>query len=183
MSLTESVSTYESLISHFLIRFSNHRSTNSHIGIIIIIILCTSLNINFEKHDLSLINMYLEICKYNFAASSVIRMIQKSLKPGTFQRAVNLYLTERRFNTSTPNDLWSAFDKAIKETNDLGDWQIDMKTLMHGWTNERGYPVVYATLKANTITLTQVVLFFLIINNYFSIIHFDEENILIQNIL
>lgn len=110
-------------------------------------------------------------------------MIQKSLKPGTFQRAVNLYLTERRFNTSTPNDLWSAFDKAIKETNDLGDWQIDMKTLMHGWTNELGYPVVYATLKANTITLTQVVLFFLIINNYFSIIHFDEENILIQNIL
>lgn len=88
-------------------------------------------------------------------SSSVIRMIQKSLKPGTFQRAVNLYLTERRFNTSTPNDLWSAFDKAIKETNDLGDWQIDMKTLMHGWTNERGYPVVYAILKANTITLTQ----------------------------
>lgn len=109
-------------------------------------------------------------------------MIQKSLKPETFRRAVNLYLTERRFNTSTPNDLWSAFDKAIKETNDLDHWQIDMKTLMHGWTNQRGYPVVYATLKANTITLTQVVLFlFLIINNYFpSIIyeHFDEQNIL-----
>lgn len=87
-------------------------------------------------------------------------MIQKSLKPETFYRAVNLYLTDRQFNTSTPKDLWNAFDKAINETNDLDHWDIDMETLMHGWTNGRGYPVVYASLQANTITLTQVIFYF-----------------------
>ncbi|CAK9796737.1 Aminopeptidase N [Anthophora quadrimaculata] len=90
-------------------------------------------------------------------SSSVIRMIQKSLRPEIFTNATNKYLLKHQFKTATPKDLWQAFDDEIKSMNNSNNfWNISMETLMYGWTNKPGYPVVSATLDSNNnIILTQ----------------------------
>ncbi|XP_054001864.1 putative aminopeptidase-2 [Hylaeus anthracinus] len=88
-------------------------------------------------------------------SSSVLRMIHKSLDPEVFSKATYQYLLRRRYNTSTPKDLWEAFDDAIKETNALGNWEISMESLMDHWTNTAGYPLVTASFYYGKITLTQ----------------------------
>ena len=90
-----------------------------------------------------------------FIAASVIRMIQKSLKPETFKEAMYLYLDRHKYRTATPNDLWKAFDDAMMKTSDLHCW-LNMSNFMSGWTNSRGYPVVSAKSEEHAIILSQV---------------------------
>lgn len=80
-----------------------------------------------------------------------------SLKPETFARATAAYLEQHKFNNTIPHDLWNAFDNAIKETDDLRNWSnVSFARLMDGWTNEAGFPIVYASLESGSIVLTQV---------------------------
>lgn len=88
-------------------------------------------------------------------ASSVLRMVERSLDPKVFPLAINRYLNRHQFQTTTPDDLWRAFDEAINETKALGDLGVSMKEIMDSWTNEPGYPVVIATREKGTVTLTQ----------------------------
>ncbi|XP_017792513.1 PREDICTED: uncharacterized protein LOC108574433 [Habropoda laboriosa] len=89
-------------------------------------------------------------------SASVIRMIEKTLRPHIFMKATKLYLEQHRFNNTTPKDLWQAFDDTIeKEIGSNIDFGMSMETLMDGWTNKPGYPVVDATLNRNNIILTQ----------------------------
>ncbi|XP_076637043.1 uncharacterized protein LOC143349583 [Colletes latitarsis] len=88
-------------------------------------------------------------------SSSVIRMIKNSLASEVFSKATQRYLREHKYSTTSPKDLWKAFDAVIKETHAFGNWKISMETLMKNWTNEAGYPIVFATLNGNTLTLTQ----------------------------
>ncbi|XP_050580172.1 putative aminopeptidase-2 isoform X1 [Bombus affinis] len=87
-------------------------------------------------------------------SASVIRMIQKSLKPETFKEAMYLYLDRHKYRTATPNDLWKAFDDAMMKTSDLHRW-LNMSNFMSGWTNSRGYPVVSAKSEEHAIILSQ----------------------------
>ncbi|XP_076292003.1 uncharacterized protein LOC143214621 isoform X2 [Lasioglossum baleicum] len=87
--------------------------------------------------------------------SSVLRMVQRSLDPRVFPMAINLYLERHKYSTTTPKDLWQAFDEAIEETKTLGDLEVSMEELMDSWTNQAGYPVVYATRTNGTVLLTQ----------------------------
>lgn len=87
--------------------------------------------------------------------SSVLRMVKSALGENVFSMAINRYLTRHTFNATTPKDLWQAFDEVINETSALGDLGVPMAELMDSWTNEAGYPLVYATRINETVSLTQ----------------------------
>ncbi|CAL7935733.1 unnamed protein product [Xylocopa violacea] len=88
-------------------------------------------------------------------SASVIRMLDGSFKPEISTKAIYNYLLKNQFKATTPKNLWDAFDNAIKETNSSGMSNVSVATLMDGWVNKAGYPVVSATLKDDTVTLTQ----------------------------
>ncbi|CAD1469611.1 unnamed protein product, partial [Heterotrigona itama] len=82
-------------------------------------------------------------------------MLQKSLKPEAFKIAVSTYLENNKFSTAKPDDLWQAFTTDI--TNDQQRGPKNVSQFMFGWTNTRGYPVVFADKSDDgTITLSQV---------------------------
>ncbi|XP_017892658.2 putative aminopeptidase-2 [Ceratina calcarata] len=84
--------------------------------------------------------------------SSVIRMIYKSLNPKVFQKAINKYLDKHQYSTATPKDLWESFDTVIKEEmSDSIMNNMSIATLMDGWTNKKGYPIVFATMNGTLI--------------------------------
>ncbi|XP_076764228.1 putative aminopeptidase-2 [Xylocopa sonorina] len=88
-------------------------------------------------------------------SASVIRMLHGSFKPEIYSKAIRKYLADQSFKTATPQNLWDAFDNAIKETKNSGKLNVSVATLMDGWVNKAGYPVVSVTLKGDYITLTQ----------------------------
>ena len=54
-----------------------------------------------------------------------------------FMKGVRTYLKAHLYNTSTSTDLWEALSTAVG--HNVGAW-------MHGWTFQRGYPLVHVTL-------------------------------------
>lgn len=92
-----------------------------------------------------------------FPASSVIRMIQKTFGQEVFKNAISTYLRQHKYSTATPKDLWKHFANAVNKTSGLGEWNITFESLMDGWTNKPGYPIVYAEYNFPTLKLTQVI--------------------------
>ncbi|XP_076648371.1 putative aminopeptidase-2 isoform X2 [Halictus rubicundus] len=87
--------------------------------------------------------------------ASVLRMVERSLDPKVFPMAINRYLSRHQYNSTTPKDLWQAFDEVIEETKAFGDMEVSMTEIMDSWTNEAGFPVVQATRMNGTVLLTQ----------------------------
>jgi aminopeptidase N len=54
-----------------------------------------------------------------------------------FLRGVRMYLQNHKYNTSTSADLWEALSSAVGRN--VGAW-------MHGWTFQKGYPLVHVSL-------------------------------------
>ncbi|BDA42905.1 Aminopeptidase N [Coccomyxa sp. Obi] len=54
-----------------------------------------------------------------------------------FMKGVRTYLKAHEYNTSTSTDLWEALSTAVGRN--VGAW-------MHGWTFQKGYPLVHVTL-------------------------------------
>nr|XP_034185421.1 putative aminopeptidase-2 [Osmia lignaria] len=88
-------------------------------------------------------------------SSSVIRMIQKTFGQEVFKNVISNYLTRHRYSTATPKDLWKHFTREVNKTGGLGEWNITFESLMDGWTNKPGYPIVLAEYNFPTLKLTQ----------------------------
>lgn len=54
-----------------------------------------------------------------------------------FLRGVRMYLQNHKYNTSTSAELWEALSSAVGRN--VGAW-------MHGWTFQKGYPLVHVSL-------------------------------------
>nr|XP_033335060.1 uncharacterized protein LOC117225525 [Megalopta genalis] len=87
--------------------------------------------------------------------SSMLRMVEHSFGKDVFLKAIKRYLRQHKYNTTTPKDLWQAFDEVINETHVNVTAGISVENIMDAWTNEAGYPIVYADRDNQIVKLTQ----------------------------
>ncbi|XP_034444137.1 aminopeptidase Ey-like [Hippoglossus hippoglossus] len=68
----------------------------------------------------------------------VLRMLADIVGQNVFNRGINMYLSDFRYNNTDQKNLWDYIQKAVDE--DGGHTEV--ATVMHKWTNQIGYPVV-----------------------------------------
>ncbi|KAG5671811.1 hypothetical protein PVAND_001986 [Polypedilum vanderplanki] len=99
-----------------------------------------------------------EITKiYDFVAypkaASVIRMIEHIMTPGVFQRAIQLYLSERKFNSATDEHLYSA----INRTQYIHTGLVNLPSIaevFRSFAHNAGFPILNVNLTKDKNTTT-----------------------------
>ncbi len=76
----------------------------------------------------------------------LLRMLQSYVGDEAMKQGLKTYFERHQYTNTEANDLWNAIAKASDK---------DIAGFMHAWMTQPGYPVVYATKKGQTITLTQ----------------------------
>lgn len=79
--------------------------------------------------------------------SCIVRSLVKQIGDENFRRGMQIYMLENQSGNTTSNDLWKAFDKAIRENKTeeqlLGSQTVEQ--MMDSWTRKTGYPVIEVT--------------------------------------
>ncbi|PUZ74699.1 hypothetical protein GQ55_1G086600 [Panicum hallii var. hallii] len=78
--------------------------------------------------------------------ASVIRMLQSYLGAEVFQKSLAAYIKRFAYSNAKTEDLWAALEEGSGEP---------VRTLMHSWTKQQGYPVVSVKLKDGKLQLEQ----------------------------
>ncbi|KAL6888903.1 hypothetical protein ACP4OV_009929 [Aristida adscensionis] len=78
--------------------------------------------------------------------ASVIRMLESYLGAEVFQKSLAAYIKRYAYSNAKTEDLWAALEEGSGEP---------VRTLMHSWTKQQGYPVVSVTLKDGKLHLEQ----------------------------
>ncbi|GJM90611.1 hypothetical protein PR202_ga06911 [Eleusine coracana subsp. coracana] len=78
--------------------------------------------------------------------ASVIRMLQSYLGAEIFQKSLAAYIKKFAYSNAKTEDLWAALEEGSGEP---------VRTLMHSWTKQQGYPVVNVKLKDGKLLLEQ----------------------------
>ncbi|KAL6604594.1 hypothetical protein ACP70R_043021 [Stipagrostis hirtigluma subsp. patula] len=78
--------------------------------------------------------------------ASVIRMLQSYLGAEVFQKSLAAYIKRYAYSNAKTEDLWAALEEGSGEP---------VRTLMHSWTKQQGYPVVSVKLKDGKLHLEQ----------------------------
>ncbi|KAK2157482.1 hypothetical protein LSH36_190g01042 [Paralvinella palmiformis] len=80
--------------------------------------------------------------------SGILRMIHQFLGDGTFQRALQRYLSEHAYGNTVTDDLWDALttQAEIDGVTDTDGTKLFVKEKMDPWIDQRGYPLVNITL-------------------------------------
>uniref|UniRef100_A0A0D9YPC6 Aminopeptidase n=1 Tax=Oryza glumipatula TaxID=40148 RepID=A0A0D9YPC6_9ORYZ len=78
--------------------------------------------------------------------AAVIRMLQSYLGAETFQKSLAAYIEKFAYSNAKTEDLWAALEEGSGEP---------VKTLMHSWTKQQGYPVVNVKLKDGKLEMEQ----------------------------
>uniref|UniRef100_A0A0D9VDT6 Aminopeptidase n=1 Tax=Leersia perrieri TaxID=77586 RepID=A0A0D9VDT6_9ORYZ len=78
--------------------------------------------------------------------AAVIRMLQSYLGADTFQKSLAAYIKRFAYSNAKTEDLWAALEEGSGEP---------VKTLMHSWTKQQGYPVVNVKLKDGKLEMEQ----------------------------
>ncbi|KAF7084371.1 hypothetical protein CFC21_088013 [Triticum aestivum] len=78
--------------------------------------------------------------------AAVIRMLQSYLGAEIFQKSLAAYIKRFAYSNAKTEDLWAALEEGSGEP---------VKTLMHSWTKQQGYPVVSVKLKDGKLELEQ----------------------------
>lgn len=68
--------------------------------------------------------------------ASLLRMLETYLTEDKFQKGIQIYMKDHAFANASTNDLWSSLSAAT------GREKIDVATLMAGWVDNPGCPVV-----------------------------------------
>ncbi|MDO8642542.1 MAG: M1 family metallopeptidase [Candidatus Woesearchaeota archaeon] len=76
----------------------------------------------------------------------IIHMLEQYLGPDTFRKGLQHYVKQFSYANTVTNDLWKSLEDASGKP---------VKKMMETWTKQMGYPVVSATVKNNTLTLSQ----------------------------
>ncbi|KAF5289208.1 hypothetical protein FQR65_LT00095 [Abscondita terminalis] len=83
---------------------------------------------------------------------SIVRMMYLLLGKETFYRGLQSYLLSRKFNSVVPQQLFSALEKYVQPNENLPD---TLETIMSGWTENAGFPVVTVRLDNDHLILQQ----------------------------
>ncbi|EES04750.1 hypothetical protein BDA96_04G100900 [Sorghum bicolor] len=78
--------------------------------------------------------------------ASVIRMLQSYLGAEVFQKSLAAYIKRFAYSNAKTEDLWAALEEGSGEP---------VRTLMHSWTKQQGYPVVSVKVKDGKVQLEQ----------------------------
>ncbi|TVU33087.1 hypothetical protein EJB05_24872 [Eragrostis curvula] len=78
--------------------------------------------------------------------ASVIRMLQSYLGAEIFQKSLAAYIKKFAYSNAKTEDLWAALEEGSGEP---------VRTLMHSWTKQQGYPVINVELKDGKLQLEQ----------------------------
>ncbi|KYM94195.1 Aminopeptidase N [Cyphomyrmex costatus] len=89
-------------------------------------------------------------------APVLLRMLQNTITDEVFKKGLITYLNKYQFSTATPDDLWSAMQSALNESN-IPHEDYRIKEVMDTWMNQERYPFVYVTRNYETgeVTISQ----------------------------
>ncbi|XP_031338736.1 aminopeptidase Ey-like isoform X2 [Photinus pyralis] len=83
---------------------------------------------------------------------SVIRMMSLFLGETTFFDGLNLYLTDLKFNSSEPEDLFKKIQEKVEVSNQL---PTNLSAIMNSWTEKHGFPMITVNKSDSNLILTQ----------------------------
>ncbi|KAK4880864.1 hypothetical protein RN001_004183 [Aquatica leii] len=89
-------------------------------------------------------------------ASSIIRMMNHIVTEDVFRKSLVLYLNANQYKSTSPVELYQAFDTIIKQQNKttlLGKHTI--LEIMKSWDSQAGYPILNVEKTNNKITVQQ----------------------------
>lgn len=78
--------------------------------------------------------------------SSIIRMLAAYLGADDFRKGLSFYLKRHAYKNATTEDLWAALETVSKKP---------VKSIMHAWTTQPGFPLVRASFNKNGLSLSQ----------------------------
>merc|ERR1719464_939165 len=81
--------------------------------------------------------------------ASIIRMMDKFLSTGTFQKGLTNYLNAFKFAAAEQDDLWHYLTEQAHRDKTL-PVDMDVKTVMDTWTLQMGFPVIAVTRDYNS---------------------------------
>ncbi|KMQ91241.1 aminopeptidase n [Lasius niger] len=75
--------------------------------------------------------------------ASILRMLQQFLTEDVFQKGLQRYLSNNKFKSVTPFELFKAIqDAEVDKVKNALPKEVSLDTVMSNWLNEPGYPVV-----------------------------------------
>nr|QBI71859.1 aminopeptidase N4b [Plutella xylostella] len=76
-------------------------------------------------------------------AASVLRMMEHLVTPATFRKALRYYLKDNAYKLGTPEKMYTAFRRAVREDNTLSQLPgVDIGDVFDSWVQNPGAPVV-----------------------------------------
>ena len=78
--------------------------------------------------------------------ASLIHMLQGYLGPDDFRRGLQTYLKRHSYENTDTTDLWQALEDTSRKP---------VRSLMHAWTSQPGYPLLSVHVKNNQVALKQ----------------------------
>ena len=78
--------------------------------------------------------------------ASVIHMLYHYLGAKDFQTGLRYYLKKHSYKNTTTHDLWDALEEASEKP---------VRSFMHAWTTQSGYPIVHVEAKESSLSITQ----------------------------
>jgi len=85
-----------------------------------------------EVNDPAEIGQLFDAISYSKGAS-VIRMLEQFLGPDTFQKGLQVYISNNQYSNAKTEDLWTALETASGQP---------VTSIMDSWTKQMGYPVL-----------------------------------------
>ncbi|XP_018392728.1 PREDICTED: aminopeptidase N [Cyphomyrmex costatus] len=89
-------------------------------------------------------------------APVLLRMLHNTITAEVFRKGLITYLATHQFSTATPDDLWSAMQSALDES-DVPHEGYRIKEVMDTWMNQERYPFVHVERNYETgeVTISQ----------------------------
>ncbi|XP_050466418.1 putative aminopeptidase-2 [Cataglyphis hispanica] len=111
--------------------------------------------LNHDVYSPSEIRSKFDSISYNKGAS-ILRMLETSYGNEIFYEALSDYLSKRKYDVATPEDLYAAIQTQATKRG-LKD---NITAILNTWVNQPGYPVVHVDINESTIILRQERFFF-----------------------
>ncbi|XP_018399425.1 PREDICTED: aminopeptidase N-like [Cyphomyrmex costatus] len=91
--------------------------------------------------------------------SVLLRMLQNIITEEVFRNGLIIYLDRHQFRSVTPDDLWSAMQSALNQS-DIPHEDYKIKEVMDTWINQESYPFVHVEKNYETgeVTISKICL-------------------------
>jgi aminopeptidase N len=82
-------------------------------------------------------------------AASILEVLHSAMGEESFRSCIGAFITNFKYMTAEPNDLWSICSKKSKETSK------NIKEIMHLWTSQSGFPLITVSKVNTTVFINQ----------------------------